>query len=869
MGAECGRCPLKGGRPVPPARAIGKPKLIIVGMNPGLFEENRSIPFIGPSGRLLDGCLTEAGFDREDAHITNAALCRSESDQQLKRAIPCCAPRLATELSEFDPSIPILTLGAEALRPTLGKAAVMKTRGFVWRTPEIKDSSIRNAERTLDKRLGKVKAKRGKLSSDPEKIESSRDSLALLQARKFLAGRVVIPSVHPAMILRGADGWLPVLRIDVARAVRWAKTGGFPLEDEVPFTQTTDPKVAEGLLAKMGDEINVDIETDGNDPMEVGLTCVGIADVAHIRKWVEGKVKRLDKRRIVILDKKPTAKLLDRAMLPVLKRALKDRTVLTHNGPAFDEIALGRFGIRYRKRNDTLIGHYAFASDKPKALSFVSSIYNASSPWKIRFKQGSEEKGVAGFGVKDEDLAAYNASDVALGSLAWIRMQPDLEPERRVYEHDMRHAILCQKMQINGILVDQKRRRDLSEKLRRRSAALLGGMRELLHRRGFSPSRPNDVRRAIFDQLKTPRYLAESTPTGLPAVNAKTLERLKAGDNRAARLARMIMDWRRANDVRSEYLENIHIGVGGRVRAHWRSYGTATGRPATHKPNILNIPRLKYCVGCGRPLLDGMAHADSCDEHEEPMAEYQCRDIYIAAPGHAFIYFDCSQAEMRAAAHFSGDRTFIEACRGDVHAGNARVLFAGIEGALEALQDPKGKGKRFRDLAKNAGFAITYMAEADKLYTHLLEHGFEIELAVCQDAIDRIRSAYWRYFEYVGENIALCRQQGFLRTPILGRKRWMGFLPKPTEVSNTPIQSGIADIMNARLAEIDARQAKGVKHVLYQYDSAVYEVPEALVDQHLALIKDVWAPPIRVPHNGIEFAQPIDTKVGRRLSDFG
>lgn len=1157
LGAQCDRCPLSDRDPVPPAPARdGKPRLVIVGMNPGSLEENRGIPFIGPSGRMLDTCLSEAGFDREEAHITNAALCRSNDDQALKRAVPCCAPRLATELAPFE-GVPILALGAEACRPLLGKAGIMKARGFVWTARPIEDASIRNCKRTLDTRI--------RLRKNEDKIEAARDSLALMTARKTFGGRTILPSVHPAMILRGADGWLPVLRLDIKRAVRWVQDGGIPLEDEVPFTQTSNPEVARRLLAKMGDHVNVDIETDGNEPMTVNMTCVGVADVGHIQRWVEGKIKHLDPRRIVILD--PWSKRL----VPVLKEALRDRTVLTHNGPAFDEPVLGRSGIRYKKRNDTLIAHYGYASDKPKSLAFVSSIYNVSTPWKTRFKQGDEEKGVAGFGVKKEDLAAYNAADIVLGSLSWIRMQPDLAPERRVYDHDMKHARLCQRMQQNGLLIDQARRKELSTHLRRRSAALLGAMRELLGRRKFHPRRPNDIRKALFEQLKTPLYLARSTPTGLAACNAELFERLKTGSNRAAKLARLIVDWRRANDIRAEYLDNLLLAADGRVHAHWRSYGTQcmpagelvltdrgylavekvtigdqvithegrprkvtglcqsgperifkvtlsngltlrtngdhpyftasrrwcaarwltvgqsvvvhadrevwkavaqwpyevsswgrvrgvkggplalqkkdvwghlkvtlkrngsrkrgvdikdftvhrlvllahgalefgaeevrhldgiawdntvrnlawgtclenkadavkhgrmskrsrtakltqervdrirresrdyfgdatlakefgvsrelvrdvrlgkrwlvegqiegntatffevevlsieaqapeitygltveedeshvtggivthnTGRPATHKPNILNIPRIKFCRGCGEALIDGMTHKPTCNpkKRTEPQAEYQARDIYIAAPGHVFIYFDLSQAEMRFAANLSGDAAFIEACKGDVHAGNARVLFRSVPGALEALMDPKGKGKGFRDIAKNCGFAIVYLAEADKLFTHLLEHGFDVELDICQDAIDAIHTTYWRYFEYVDENILLCKKHGYLRTAFLGRKRWLGKLPKPTDVSNFPIQSGVADVMNDRLAIIDGRQAKGVKHVLYQYDSAIYEVPEDLAAQHEALIDEVWAEEIAIPGTGRSFKQPIDRKRGTRWSDFG
>ena len=112
-GAQCDRCVLRDATPVPPTPAAnGKPRLVIIGEGPGSVEVNFGAPFLGPSGRLLNGALREAGFDRDEAHVTNALLCRVEKDSDVKEALPCCAPRLAAELATIDPAVPILALGA-------------------------------------------------------------------------------------------------------------------------------------------------------------------------------------------------------------------------------------------------------------------------------------------------------------------------------------------------------------------------------------------------------------------------------------------------------------------------------------------------------------------------------------------------------------------------------------------------------------------------------------------------------------------------------------------------------------------------------------------------------------------------------------
>jgi uracil-DNA glycosylase len=48
------------------------PLLMIVGEQPGDQEDRAGHPFVGPSGKLLDSALEEAGIERESTYITNA-----------------------------------------------------------------------------------------------------------------------------------------------------------------------------------------------------------------------------------------------------------------------------------------------------------------------------------------------------------------------------------------------------------------------------------------------------------------------------------------------------------------------------------------------------------------------------------------------------------------------------------------------------------------------------------------------------------------------------------------------------------------------------------------------------------------------------
>ena len=164
-GARCRICPLKGNIVVPPApvRAPSKLRAIIVGEGPGRVEERSGAPFVGPSGAFLNTFLRDQPssrlppVQREEIHITNAMLCRGESDKEVAAAELCCAPRLLNELRVLDRKAPIIALGASAARQVLGVRSIMMARGFVWTVKSIDPTAVRTALRAWQK----LKAKRG------------------------------------------------------------------------------------------------------------------------------------------------------------------------------------------------------------------------------------------------------------------------------------------------------------------------------------------------------------------------------------------------------------------------------------------------------------------------------------------------------------------------------------------------------------------------------------------------------------------------------------------------------------------------------------------------------------------------------------
>jgi uracil-DNA glycosylase len=255
------------------------------------------------SGNVLDKALSKGKVNREECHITNTALCRGESDRDNERAAKCCAPRLLRELRELSPDIPILTLGKCAARAVLGVRSILVARGFVWAAKEI--DSVQAALKKAHKAQGQKKEE-GVLKAET------------LAGRAALSGRTVLPTIHPAFVLR-ADTWNPIFQLDMARACRAANGELGPLEDGGSH-EVGDLTVLRG----MGDVVSCDIETDGVKPLETKMLCVGLSD---------GK-----KTAVIWPWKKKYAR-------PLGKWLGTRRSVVFHNGWNFDVLVMRQHGV--------------------------------------------------------------------------------------------------------------------------------------------------------------------------------------------------------------------------------------------------------------------------------------------------------------------------------------------------------------------------------------------------------------------------------------------------------------------------------------------------------------------------------------------
>lgn len=142
--------------------------LMFVGEGPGAEEDRQGLPFVGRSGRLLDQLmLEELGITRERVYITNVVKCRPPDNRDPEAdEIESCRPWLEQQLELVDPKV-IVTLGKFASQLLL----------------------------------------------------QSREGITRLRGRCYeFGGRILVPTVHPAYVLRGGGEPMAQMRADLVRA---------------------------------------------------------------------------------------------------------------------------------------------------------------------------------------------------------------------------------------------------------------------------------------------------------------------------------------------------------------------------------------------------------------------------------------------------------------------------------------------------------------------------------------------------------------------------------------------------------------------------------------------------------------------------
>ena len=118
----------------------GNPKapILFVGEGPGAEEDRQGLPFVGPSGKLLDKMLASIGLDRTGVLISNTVFWRPPGNRTpTPQETAVCMPFLERLIELVDPKV-LVALGGPAAKSLLAETtSVGRLRGkwFSYSTP--------------------------------------------------------------------------------------------------------------------------------------------------------------------------------------------------------------------------------------------------------------------------------------------------------------------------------------------------------------------------------------------------------------------------------------------------------------------------------------------------------------------------------------------------------------------------------------------------------------------------------------------------------------------------------------------------------------------------------------------------------------
>src|ERR671925_580190 len=113
--------------------------MMLVGEQPGDYEDVAGKPFVGPAGKIMDRALEDAGIDRSQVYVTNAVKHfkweprgkRRIHQKPNSREIAACRPWLEAELRIVRPNL-VVAMGATAAQAIFGPGfRVTRERGTV------------------------------------------------------------------------------------------------------------------------------------------------------------------------------------------------------------------------------------------------------------------------------------------------------------------------------------------------------------------------------------------------------------------------------------------------------------------------------------------------------------------------------------------------------------------------------------------------------------------------------------------------------------------------------------------------------------------------------------------------------------------
>jgi len=590
------------------------PALMIIGEAPGKYEDEQGIPFVGPTGKMLDDFLFKAGIRRSDTYITNVVKYRPPLNDIKKLHLinvdvgQSMQELWDNEINKLHPNC-ILAVGDLALQAVCDCSGILNYRGSI-----------------LTARDGHTK---------------------------------VVPTIHPAALFSHTSGedtsgglsWVytKLIEADIIRAAEESLTKTLILPERTLSVAHNSLDVHRFFREyEKFDKAASDIESINCVPV-----CVGFAFNKHHAISVP-LLRNIGGSTLTDMGDNE----LDECWR-MIDEQLRRLKIIGHNF-MYDEYKLGLIGFQTpHVYSDTLIKTRVIFPELPdKRLCVVSSLWTREPYYKDDGKEFKLGK------IKFDNFLTYNARDCAVEYEVDEAQEVDLIAladkfkvplKEYYYDYMMKKHKFYLKLQMTGKRVDVARQKELKKKYTE--------MQEIIHT-SLIAKIGQDVNVKSYPQMFELLYkimkfkIRKRNPTSEDSIVA-LLGNCK--DKVKKEILNEVLEERRIRDQKSRQI-SFCTDYDGRCKSAYNISATETCRSST---GILKKPLRPKKIGLADHTIS--AHGRLAKD---------IKSMFIADEGKIIISADASQAEARVVAVLGEDWELLEAFdKIDIHRRTAALMF--------------------------------------------------------------------------------------------------------------------------------------------------------------------------------------------------
>jgi len=732
----------------------GKNGVMLLGEALGTAEAKQGRPFVGPAGIMLGVLLHRLGLDRDDFLVANVVNCRPPRDwlegaPWQEDAIEHCRPYFEQTLADNPQIKVIVPMGNVALYYLLGQKGIANFHGTVHR----------------HHRLNKW----------------------------------IVPTFHPAHLMRGNFEMIQVGRFDIEKACEVREWDGHEkLFDSEPTDYILQPSatVAQEYLRDY-------LQALANDPTTTLASDIETPRQPADEDATEDKVDELPMKieRISFSYRAGHAITMpwEGQYVDVARKMLAAAGSLVFwNGDRFDIPRLEAENAACNNTVDAQEGWHFLYPDLPKKLGFVSPFFTKIKPWK--HLKGVEEPF---YSCVDSDslLQIWQAIQVKIKAAGrWDTFQKDIV--------EINHR--TRQMSANGIAIDNKDRLTQIEIIEGRQAIIVSEVQDLV---------PNTLKNIH------PKRGYKNTPADVTGMRQVKIEDVVLEEGK--QLVKEFTRWAKIVDFNlnshQQLLKYIEFKHGqSAVPKHKR-----TGTPSAEGDQIERLAKktsdpvlimaveskkLQSKVGHltgWKPQSDGLIHttftnnpatfrfsAKRPNVHNLPgrTEEYQrIRQMVIPGAGYKWLVSrDYNGAEPIQVGHYAGDSDYIRLAERGIHA-YLGLYFLGEQPDIptsDSQLDELIREAKIRTKAKRVpgGYTSTYAAAKrtvnglnNGMTAHLMQVNYPEVFPARKDAL-RAARMYFDLFPKIKkwqDNLVDRAHREAHLVNDFGYVRWFWYVKKP------------------------------------------------------------------------------------------